>query len=97
MSLNNKKLKKVVIDGEQVVTIEQFYDTLVKQLHLPAHFGRNLDALWDVLTVDVAGPVEIVWENAGLSRTRMGETAGKLFSLLNEVGEERPDITIKLS
>ena len=96
MPLNNQKIKKVLINGEQVVTIEQFYDTLVKQLQLPPYFGRNLDALWDVLTVDVAGPVEIVWENAGLSRTRMGETAAALFDLLNEVAEERPDITVKL-
>jgi len=97
MPLNNSKIKRVTINGEQVVTIEQFYDTLEKQLQLPTHFGRNLDALWDVLTGDVAGPVEIVWENAGLSRTRMGEMADELFSLLNEVAEERPDITVKLS
>jgi len=88
------KSKKVTIRGDLLTSPEQFYDVLEAELKLPAHFGRNLDALWDVLTTDVAGPVEIVWENAALSREKLGDKATALMELLQEVGEERPDIKV---
>jgi RNAse (barnase) inhibitor barstar len=37
----------------------EFYDHLAGALPLPDWFGRNLDALWDVLT-DLSGPTALV-------------------------------------
>lgn len=74
----------------------QFYDELARQLDLPPHFGRNLDALWDSLTGDVAGPVEIVWEGADEARTRLGPDYAKLVKLLEDVAAERDDFTLTL-
>ncbi|TXS39817.1 barnase inhibitor [Streptomyces sp. or43] len=39
------------------------------------YYGHNLSALWDRLSRDVERPVEIVWENAVVSRGRMGDEA----------------------
>jgi len=94
MPLKIKKPRQVVIKGSQVASLEQFYDVLEAELKLPAHFGRNLDALWDVLTTDVAGPVEIVWENAALSKEKLGDKATAIMELLQDVCEERPDIKV---
>lgn len=88
------KTCKVTIRGEQLASLEQLYDLLAAELKLPAHFGRNLDALWDVLTTDVAGPVEIVWENAALSKEKLGDKATALMELLKDVCKERPDIKV---
>jgi ribonuclease inhibitor len=96
MSVNRKQTVKVLISGDQVVSVEQFYDAVEKQLYLPAHFGRNLDALWDVLTTDVPGPVEFVWEHSHKSRELMGEKGNALVELLLEVAEERSDFTVYL-
>ncbi len=96
MPVNNKRTVRVTLSGDQVGTIEQFYDSLEKQLNLPTHFGRNLDALWDVLTTDVAGPVEIVWEHAGKSKASMGEVGTVLMELLLEVADERRDFKVFL-
>ena len=30
--------------------------------------GRNLDALWDVLSADIEGPIEVLWDNPESSR-----------------------------
>lgn len=38
-----------VIDVSGVCSADEFYDLLGTQIELPAYFGRNLDALHDVL------------------------------------------------
>ena len=38
------------IDLAGVTTKAELHDILVKELPLPEHYGRNLDALYDVLT-----------------------------------------------
>lgn len=74
----------------------QFYSELARQLEFPAHFGRNLDALWDVLVNDIEGPLEIVWQGTALSQAAMGDDYAKLVALLEEVAEERGDVALKL-
>lgn len=74
----------------------QFYDELARQLVFPAHFGRNLDALWDVLTGAVEGPFEIVWEGAEQARSHLGEDYAKLATLLRDAAAERDDFTFTL-
>jgi RNAse (barnase) inhibitor barstar len=37
------------IDGQQVDTLEKFYQELIVQLKFPDHFGRNLDAFDEMI------------------------------------------------
>ena len=76
-------------------SLDQLYDELARQLGFPPHFGRNLDALWDVLTSDVAGPLEIVWEKPELSRASLGDDYPRLVALLEEAVAERGDMTLE--
>ena len=86
---------RVVIKGEKISCMDDFYNELALQLLLPDHFGRNLDALWDTLTADVSGPLEIVWENTAVSGKALGDKFEQLMKLLQDIEEERPDITVK--
>ncbi len=74
--------------------MEEFYDVISRRLSLPKHFGRNLDALWDVLTTDVKGPVEIIWEESAVSRQAMGPIYDRLSALLQDVQKERGDFHV---
>ncbi len=85
------KKKQCLINGQEVLSIEDFYNELGRQLHFPPHFGNNLDALWDVLTTDISGPISITWNCSGASRSSMGDTFEKVVTLLKRVGEERKD------
>jgi RNAse (barnase) inhibitor barstar len=38
-----------LIDGATCTTLEKFYTTCAEMLHFPDHFGKNLDALYDML------------------------------------------------
>lgn len=80
----------------EIRSLAQVYDELARQLDFPAHFGRNLDALWDVLANDIEGPLEIVWQDTTLSRDTMGDDYDKLAALLEELAEERADVALKL-
>jgi len=87
-------LKRCVL--RDICTLVQFYDELARQLDFPPHFGRNLDALWDMLTVEVAGPLEIVWEESAKAQANLGLDYAKLIILLNDLAVERDDFTFTL-
>jgi ribonuclease inhibitor len=74
--------------------MEDFYGEIAGRLRFPDHFGRNLDALWDMLTTDVKGPVELTWEDSEISKKSMGKDFEKVAALLKEVGEEREDFKV---
>ena len=77
-------------------TIGAAYDALARDLALPAHFGRNLDALWDCLTGDVAGPFAIVVEDAGALEKSLGAQGTKLLELLRALAKLRKDATVTI-
>ncbi len=82
------------LSGREIRSLEEFYDVISRKLSLPEHFGRNLDALWDVLTTDVEGPVEIIWEESAVSRKAMGPVYDRIAALLKEVQKERDDFHV---
>ena len=86
--------KKVRFQGKAIRSLDEFYDEIARKLHFPDHFGRNLDALWDVLTTDVKGPVELVWEGADASKKSMGKDFEKVAALLLDVEKEREDFKV---
>ena len=87
-------MRRAILDGATLGNAEQVYDALAAQLGFPAHFGRNLDALRDVLTGDVPGPVEIVWRDGARSHQVMGKTFERLASVLVDAAAERKDLTL---
>jgi ribonuclease inhibitor len=89
---------KYILDGQKIESRDDFYAELKRsELPLPRHFGRNLDALWDVLTADLAGPLEIVWNASGISRSAMGgEKHDELVRLLLDAAVDRDDLKVSI-
>ena len=88
------KKKQCTLNGQALRSLDSFYDELSRQLSLPEHFGRNLDALWDVLSTDVEGPFEIIWQHADASRRAMGKDFESIVTLLHELKKERKDFKL---
>jgi ribonuclease inhibitor len=86
---------RVLLDASHD-TLDKVYDALQRQLALPAHFGRNLDALWDALTTDVRGPATIVWRDSARARAALGEDYDRLVDTLRDVAAERSDFRLEL-
>ena len=77
---------KFILDGNNFKTLEEFYDKITEILSLPSWWGRNLDALNDVLRSDFM-PEQgylIIWKNSHLSKQFLGyeETVKQLFKKL---------------
>jgi len=79
-----------------VRSLDVFYDEIARQLDFPEHFGRNLDALWDVLSADIEGPIEVVWEHPEFSRLEMGAEFDRVLAVLKEVEKSRKDFRVRL-
>jgi len=89
-------IKRCTLDGKTIGSLDDLYDQLSIRFSLPEHFGRNLDALWDVLSTDVQGSFEIAWKHAGDSRKLMGKDFDRAVKLLKELQKERDDFTLKI-
>jgi ribonuclease inhibitor len=85
---------RCVIDCARVANMEGLYAELARQLRLPAHFGQNLDALFDSLTRDVPGPVEIAVLNAAKTPAALRQPLARLVATLGEAARERGDLKV---
>ncbi len=85
---------KVKLQGKEIRSLDEFYDEIARKLHFPDYFGRNLDALWDVLTTDVKGPVALGWADSEASNKSMGKDFEKIAALLKDVEKEREDFKV---
>lgn len=88
------KVKRCLLSGNMLSSLDDVYNELARQLSLPSYFGRNLDALWDVLSTDIKGPFEIVWQQAAASRQAMGKEYGRIIKVLRRLEKERDDFSL---
>lgn len=79
------------IDLQSLDTDDKIHDFFEKALDLPEHYGRNLDALFDVLT-DICEDILFVCV--------MGEElpgcANRMLMVLEDAAEQNPHIRIDL-
>ncbi|MFC0433663.1 barstar family protein [Kutzneria buriramensis] len=66
---------RVVIEGAQIRDVAGLHRVLAQELDFGPYYGANLSALWDRLSTDVERPVDIVWQDADVSRDRFGPEA----------------------
>jgi hypoxanthine phosphoribosyltransferase len=71
-------------------------ERLARDLGFPMGPPPNLDALYDVLRTDIAGPIEIVWRETARARAQLGDDFERLLHVLREVAAERPDVSLRL-
>jgi len=88
------KMRKYKLPGKSIHSLAEFYDEIALLLNFPDHFGRNLDALWDLLTTDIKGPVELIWEESATSKKSMGKDFTRVSALLRDIEKEREDFTV---
>ncbi len=52
-------MKKYEFNRNEFEWAEEFYEIIMKKMDLPDWFGKNADALWDMLTRYIEIPCEI--------------------------------------
>ena len=53
-------MKKYEFNRNEFKWAEEYYDLIQKKMNLPDWFGKNADALWDMLTGYIETPCEII-------------------------------------
>ncbi|WP_353856192.1 barstar family protein [Bacillus sp. Bos-x628] len=81
-------MKLVRLNGKACISQEDLHEQLKATLHLPDHYGKNLDALWDCLTGEIELPVQLIWEDFLVSKEYLGEYADTLQKLFKEAEME---------
>jgi RNAse (barnase) inhibitor barstar len=88
------------VDGAAFDDLAGFYDEIGEQLLGGKPWGRNLDALDDILCGGV-GPLpsefKVVWEHSGLSHERLGAAGKGSFTELIEIIASHPNVELILS
>jgi ribonuclease inhibitor len=86
--------KVFYIDLMEVCSKEDLQELLVKELPLPDYYGRNLDALYDVLTEFGQG-WNIIFYNTKFARYRLGKYFEALERLCHEACEEMDELKVR--
>lgn len=81
-------LMKIELDGEKVLSGNEFHQQLALALRVQAYYGANLDALWDLLTASLARPATLVWKNAQISKQSMGSSFYEITEILERVQQQ---------
>ena len=83
------------LDGAVLKTKEELHSKIQWQLNLPDYYGRNLDALWDVLST-WNKPLCIEVTHIAELQNYLGDYADALFQLLNDVVQENTAVTLQI-
>jgi len=86
--------KVFYIDVMEVFSKEDLQELLVKELPLPDYYGKNLDALYDVLTEFGQG-WNIIFYNTRFAKYRLGKYFDALERLCGEACEEVNELRIR--
>ena len=81
-------MTELVLDGTTIKTESDFHDQIAANPATPDFYGRNLDALNDVLLGFFESPVEIVWHNAGHAAGSLGERYAEILAVFEDAKRE---------
>ena len=82
-------MKEITIDCSAMHHISQFHGAIAQTLHFPETYGRNLDALHDLLT-SLTAPTHLELKNL----SQAGFPILALQRVLRDCEEENPRFTV---
>ncbi len=81
-------MREVIIDAELVISKDRLHDILYKELDFPEWYGRNLDALYDMLTS--CGETRLTITNHEALHRNLGNYGDLILRVFKEASEENP-------
>lgn len=75
-------------DGRTILSKADFYAAIEAIPETPGWFGRNLDALFDLVLAAIQGPLIIHWTHAEVSAASMGPDFDIVVGVLRDAEAE---------
>ena len=85
----------IILSGKAMTDRPTAHSHLAEKLDLPTWYGRNLDALYDVLT-EISEDIQIILEDPAAVIENLGKYGEALLSTMQEAAESNPHLTIML-
>ena len=86
---------RVELDGRNMTDRSATHDYLARELRFPDYYGRNLDALYDLLT-GCSQPLEIVISNTEAIKSQLGIYGSTLLQTFQEAENDNLSLTVTL-
>lgn len=86
----------VLLDGRLMVSREAVHDLLTEKLQLPAYYGRNLDALYDVLS-ERLHDLDITMVYADVMLDNLGKYGAALMKTLEDASRDCSHVVFSVS
>lgn len=87
-------MQEVTIKVSEFDTVEEIHEYLAEELEFPAYYGKNLSALYDVLT-DLSEGVRIIMDLSGTADEELLEEAEKMVEVMEDASEENEYLEIE--
>ena len=85
----------IILEGKAMTDRPAAHSHLVERLELPTWYGRNLDALYDVLT-EIGTDTELILEDPAAVVENLGKYGEALLGTMQEAAEANPHLIITL-
>lgn len=91
-------MKKLLLemDGRKINTESDFHREISNILGFPEWYGRNLDALWDLLTGHIDTNVRLTWRYHNVSRERLGDDFNRIMSVFIDLKQTESNFELIL-
>jgi ribonuclease inhibitor len=97
MSLQLLASGSALINGKEVKSQDHLHTLLAKQLNFPKFYGKNLDALFEILSSDYSGQTVIKLKHLSFLKARLGpEYTEALIQAILDASEENPKVVLVL-
>lgn len=90
--MENTEPKNYCVDLKNVKTKRQLHNRLKKYLELPSYYGRNLDALNDILT-SWQEPCKITFVNWQGAKASLADYFASLMELLHDASSSELSVS----
>ena len=87
-------MKTILLDGRYMNTKAATHTYLAERLHAPEYYGRNLDALHDILT-DPCEPTLVVLYRKEHMLQSLGDYGEVLLEVFRDSAAENPSLTFR--
>lgn len=85
----------IILEGKAMIDRVAAHAHLVERMDLPTYYGRNLDALYDVLT-EIGTETEIILNDPAAVVDLMGKYGEALLATMQEAAEDNPKLIVTL-
>ena len=88
-------MKEIIIDGGAIFTSPVLLEALATALVFPAHYGKNLDALYDCLT-EICEDTHLELRNWHHIESHLKDYSGKAVYVFHCAMDDNPHLTVTL-